>query len=96
MEIGCTNHIWWFEIVLQAFWTRALELPLLLYWCLNLLISRLCIGSLKGTMLYKILSNEERSCIMGMRKGEMKSSNIAFVLNVPQSTVSTILTNWKF
>ena len=32
---------------------------------------------------------------MGMREGGMKSPDIAFVLNVPQSVVSTILTNWK-
>jgi transposase len=46
-------------------------------------------------MPYKILSDEERGRIVGMREIGMKSSNIAFVLNVPQSTVSTILTNWK-
>ena len=32
---------------------------------------------------------------MGMREGGMKCLDIACVLNVPQSIVSTILTNWK-
>jgi transposase len=39
--------------------------------------------------------NEERNCIVGMREGGMKSSDIASILNVPRSTVSTILTNWN-
>jgi hypothetical protein len=32
---------------------------------------------------------------VGMREGGTKSIDIACVLNVPQSIVSTILTNWK-
>ena len=97
MEIGL--HIW--DIVAWSCFGGSLasnivlELPLLFYWWLNLLIFRLCIGSLRGTMPYKISSDEERGCIVGMREGGMKSSNIASVLNVPRSTVSTILTNWK-
>ena len=51
--------------------------------------------SLKGTMPYKILNDEERDDIVEMCESGMKSSNISFVLNVPQSIVSTILTNWK-
>ena len=50
---------------------------------------------LRGTMPYKILSDEERGRIVGMREGGMKSSDFAFVLNVPRSTILTILTNWK-
>jgi hypothetical protein len=46
-------------------------------------------------MPYKILSDEEKGHIVGMREGGMKSSNITFILNVPRSIVSTILTNWK-
>ena len=46
-------------------------------------------------MLYKILSGEEMGRIVEMREGGMKSLNIASVLNVPRSTISTILTNWK-
>jgi transposase len=46
-------------------------------------------------MPYKFLSDEERGRIVGMCEGGMKSSDIAFVLNVPRSTISTILTNWK-
>ena len=75
--------------------TGASELPLLLCWWLSLLIFRLCIGSLRGTMPYKILSDEVRGCIVGMHESGLKSSNIAFVLNVPWSIVSTILTKWK-
>lgn len=47
-------------------------------------------------MPYKILSDEERCHFVGVCEGGMKSSNTAFVLNVPRwSIVSTILTNWK-
>ena len=46
-------------------------------------------------MPYKFLSDEERGRIVGMREGGMKSVDIAFLLNVPWSTVSTILANWK-
>ena len=77
------DQIWWLEVVLQVVWTRTLELPLLLYRQLNLLVSRLCIGSLRGTMPYRILSDEEKGCVVEMHEGRMKSSDIAFVLNVP-------------
>ena len=56
-------------------------------------IFKLCIGSLRGTMPYKILSDEGRGHIVGMRESGMKSLDIAYVLNVPQSNVSTILTD---
>ena len=42
-------------------------------------------------MLCRILSDGERGHIMGMRG--MKSLDIAFVLNVPQSIISTMLIN---
>jgi hypothetical protein len=45
--------------------------------------------------MYKIVIDEERGCIMGMREGGMKSLDTACVLNVPQSIVSTILTKKK-
>jgi hypothetical protein len=43
-------------------------------------------------MPYKILSDEEWGCIVEMRKSGMESLDMACVLNVPQSIVSTILT----
>jgi hypothetical protein len=46
-------------------------------------------------MSYKILSYEGRGRIVGMHESGMKNSNIAFVLNVPWSKVSTTLTKWK-
>ena len=46
-------------------------------------------------MPYTIFSDDKRGCIVGMHKGGMKSSNIASILNVPRSTISSILTNWK-
>jgi hypothetical protein len=91
-RLACTDEIWWLEVLLEALWTCALELPLLFYWWLKLLIFRLCIGSLRGTMPYKILSGEESGRIVGMCEVGIKSSDIAFVLNVPRSTISIILT----
>ena len=58
------------------------------------LVVLLAIGLLRDTIRYKILSDEERGRIVGMREGGMKSSDIAFVLNVSRSIVSTILTHW--
>ena len=55
----------------------------------------MCIGPLRGTKPYQILSDEERGHIVEMHEGAMKSSNIASILNVPQSVVSTFLTNWN-
>ena len=46
-------------------------------------------------MPYEILSDEKKGRIVGMHEGGMKSSKITFVLNVPWSIVSTILTNRK-
>ena len=46
-------------------------------------------------MPYKILSDEERGRIVGVCEGGMKSSGIAYVLNVPRSIIFAILTNWK-
>ena len=55
----------------------------------------LYIGSLKGVMPYRILSDEERRRIVGMHEGRMKNLDVAFVLNVSRSTASTILPYWK-
>lgn len=46
-------------------------------------------------MKYQILSTEEKSRIVGMHEGGMKCKDIGEELNVPCSTISTILTNWK-
>lgn len=46
-------------------------------------------------MKYRMLSAEEKGRIIGMREGGMNCKDIAETLNVPWSTVSTILRNWR-
>lgn len=53
-------------------------------------------GSGKVTaMRTRTLTDEERALIVRMREGGVKSSDIASLLSMPRSTVSTILTKWR-
>jgi transposase len=47
------------------------------------------------SMRTRTLSDEERGQIIGMRRAGMKCKDISSVLNMPCSTISTIITKWK-